>query len=140
MITILAVDDNPNDLFFMTRALSPSAVAHRLITAGDGVEARECLQNMAVGETACGDLIVFSDVDMPRQGGLQLLQWIKEDPRLQRIPVVMVSSFENQANVARAFELGAIACLPKPPDPKAVSGLLQTITGQGPDQNRERAA
>jgi CheY-like chemotaxis protein len=131
MITILAVDDNPNDLFLIRRALRPSEFPCELITAENGIEAQKRLLKLADtgGENP---LVVFSDVDMPQQGGFAFLEWLKREPGLNQIPVVMISSFENQANVERAFELGALACMTKPPNPKAVHGLLKTISNMAP--------
>lgn len=129
MITILAVDDNPDDLFFLKCAFGSSA-GYRFMTAGDGIEAQERLRNIARGKDLAADsVVIFSDLNMPRQNGLEFLQSLKSEVRFRDLPVVMISSFDNQAEINKAFELGAVACMVKPPDPNATKGLLKTITG-----------
>ena len=128
MKTVLAVDDNQEDLFLLERTLSLVGFEHRLLTAADGVEAETLLESVG----ACRDFalpwIIFLDVNMPRRGGHAFLQWLKRKPHFRRIPVVMLSSFDDPTDMDRAFELGAIACLRKPPAPKAVQGLINTLT------------
>ena len=125
MITILAVDDNPYEVELLERTLEETGIDCHLITARNGIEAQELLKSFS--PRGPQDLVIFSDVNMPRQGGLEFLKWLQEEPRFQRYPVVMMSSFDNRREMSRAFELGALACMIKPPDPLAIRGLLQTI-------------
>ncbi len=125
--TILAVDDDANDLLLLEGALYPAGAGYKLLTAGNGLDAQMRLLQIIKDNADVAGIVIFSDVDMPSQDGFGFLKWLKEDPRLREIPVVMISSFDNRSNVNRAFELGAVACLVKPPDPRAVEGLLETI-------------
>lgn len=129
---ILAVDDDSNDLHWMEAAISGASIdefSYHLSKAKSAVEARVYLTAL-IEECQEGDeIIVFSDVNMPCESGLQLLEWLKEQPQFEGIPVVIVSSFDRRRDIIRAFELGAVACMFKPPEPKAVKGLLKTIKG-----------
>jgi CheY-like chemotaxis protein len=69
--------------------------------------------------------VIFSDINMPRRSGFQLLQWVKRQPNFARIPVVMISDFMNPVHREKAFALGAIACLPKPPEPAEAQRLTR---------------
>ncbi|MGZ8940419.1 MAG: response regulator [Limisphaerales bacterium] len=126
MITILALDDDPNDLYFLKRALDRSGIPCNVISAHNGLEAQDVLKTM---DQSAGtqELVIFSDVDMPRQNGLEFLKWLKGEPHFHSLPVVMLSSFDNSRDINRALEFGASACMIKPPEPNAVKGLLQTI-------------
>ena len=129
---ILAVDDDANDLFWMEEAImeaSKNDFSYHLSMAKNASEARLLLTTL-IQECQEGDeIIIFSDVNMPSESGLQLLEWLKDQPQFNDIPVVIVSSFDRRKEIVRAFELGAVACMFKPPEPKAVKGLLNTIKG-----------
>ena len=140
MMTILAVEDNPNDLLFLERALDRAGIRCNLISARNGVEAQDVLKTMEQS-AATQELVIFSDVNMPRQNGLEFLRWLKGEPHFNRLPVVMLSSFDGSRDMNRAFEFGAWACMTKPPDPNAVKGLLATVQGMvRPGNEPEKAA
>ncbi len=128
MKTILAVDDNRDDLFLLEWALSRSGVEHRLITAGDGVEAEELLDRIEQREDASLPSLIFLDVNMPRLGGLQFLDRFMRQPGRASIPVVMLSSFDDPRDMDKALELGATACLQKPPALKDLHRVVSALT------------
>ena len=136
MRTILAVDDSRDDLLLLERTLSVAGVEHRLLTAGDGVEAEELLEGIEEGSNSTFPSFVFLDVNMPRRNGFAFLDWFKSKPRCARIPVVMLSSFDDPSEMDKALALGAAGCLQKPPAARAVQRLLQTLTDRssGRDQ------
>lgn len=85
------------------------------------------------------NLVIFADVAMPKQNGLEFLKWLKDEPHFHGLPVVMLSSFDNSRDIKRALECGASACMIKPPDPNAVKGLLQTLqSGQSGANEQEQ--
>jgi two-component system chemotaxis sensor kinase CheA len=102
--TILVVDDS-----FTTRTLETSILetnGYRVHVAMDGLEALTVLRSEKI------DLVV-SDIQMPRLDGFGLLEEMKRDPRLARIPVVIVSSMENRADQEQGLRLGADAYIIK---------------------------
>jgi two-component system chemotaxis sensor kinase CheA len=104
--TILVVDDS-----ITTRTLQKSileAQGYRVLLSVDGIDA---LQTLRSGETAV-DLVV-ADVEMPRLDGFGLLQAIRNDARLAQIPVIMMTSRADAADVRRGLELGAGAYITK---------------------------
>jgi CheY-like chemotaxis protein len=125
--TVLAVDDNLDDLFFLKYALSPVLSGGRLLTATDCAEAEELLQSMQAEGCAALPGIIFLDIHLPGQNGFQLLQRIKQTPPYREIPVVMLSTFDNASDMNVAYELGAITCLKKPPTRNAVQRLAGTL-------------
>ena len=104
--SILVVDDS-----ITTRTLEKSileAQGYRVLLAVDGVEALNLLR----GGEAVIDL-VLADVEMPRMDGFGLLQAIKNDPRLAGLPVILMTSRADEADIRRGLELGAGAYLTK---------------------------
>jgi two-component system chemotaxis sensor kinase CheA len=112
--TILVADDS-----ITSRTLEKSileAHGYRVITAVDGLEALERLQSDRGQEAGRGaDMIdmVLADVEMPRMDGFALLQAIKGDPDLARIPVIIMTSRAAPADVRRGLDLGAAAYIAK---------------------------
>jgi two-component system, chemotaxis family, sensor kinase CheA len=101
---ILIVDDS-----LTTRTLEKSileAQGYKVSVAVDGVEALNCLQSEAVG-------LVVTDLEMPRMDGFALLIEMKRDPRLAKIPVIIVSSVENREQQEHGLALGADAYVVK---------------------------
>jgi CheY-like chemotaxis protein len=129
--TFLILDDNPDDLLLLERALSRSSIRHELTAAGDGFEAQEWLEAHENGPDAA-PMVILSDLNMPRCNGLELLAWLKADARFNRSPVVLISSFDNPADMERAVELGAEACVRKPPNASELDDLLARIAPAPP--------
>ena len=115
---LLVVDDSLS----ARRTLAKMLQAHGcdVLEAADGVEALECLSRQRV--TA-----VLTDLEMPRRDGLDLLREVRSDPEMRSIPVVVVTSRDDDVPRRRARDLGALAYLTKPLDAKAVAGVLSRL-------------
>jgi CheY-like chemotaxis protein len=129
-ITVLLVEDDLNDIFLVKRAFKLANLIHPLQIVTDGVEAVQYL----IGEGKYADRrthplpqLIVMDLKLPRKTGLEILEWLKKDGALKRIPVVIVSSSENPADINRAYELGANAYMIKPVDFHEVEHLFQSI-------------
>jgi CheY-like chemotaxis protein len=130
--TVLLVEDDLNDIFLVKRAFKLARVRNPLQVVTDGQEAILYLK----GEGKYRDRevnplpkLMVMDIKMPRATGFEVLEWVKGSAgHLKRIPVVIVSSSENPADINRAYELGANAYMVKPVDYKAVEHLFQSIT------------
>jgi CheY-like chemotaxis protein len=107
---ILLVEDNPGDVRLTKEALKECGVPHQLTVAGDGVEAMRLLRG---GQTP--DLIQL-DLNQPRKDGREVLEEVKADPQLRRIPVVILTTSNSQTDVARAYDLHVNAYVVKPVD------------------------
>lgn len=128
--SILLVEDNADDVFFLRRAFTAAGLEHPLNVVTDGQAAMDYLQG--IGEYRDRNAhplprLVIADLKMPRVGGFELVQWMRQDPVLRLIPVVVLSSSSLAADVNRAYALGANAYMIKPPDPRALDQLFQTI-------------
>jgi CheY-like chemotaxis protein len=130
--TVMLVEDDLNDIFIVKRAFKLAHIQSPLQVVTDGEDAIDYLR----GEGKYSDRgtyplphLVVMDLKMPRKTGFEVLEWIKRDGRpLRRVPVVIVSSSDNPADVNRAYELGANAYMVKPVDFRAVEHLFECIT------------
>lgn len=129
-ITVLLVEDDLNDIFLVKRAFKKANLTNPLQIVTDGVEAVQYL----IGEGKYADRkahpipeLIVMDLKMPRKTGLEVLEWLKKDNSLRRIPVIIVSSSDQAWDINRAYEMGANAYMVKPVDFHAVEHLFQSI-------------
>ena len=129
--TVLLVEDDLNDIFLVKRAFKMARLITPLQVVTDGADAVSYLR----GEGKYADReayplpkLIVMDIKMPRLTGFEVLEWIKQDVPLRRIPIVIVSSSNNPSDINRAYELGANAYMVKPVDYRAVERLFETIT------------
>jgi CheY-like chemotaxis protein len=115
--TLLLVEDNEDDAFFLLRALKNAGVARPPAHVPDG---REAIAYLA-GEGAYADrvahplpAVVFLDLNLPYKTGLQVLEWIRQRPELARIVVIALTSSSEQSDLRRAYQLGANSYIVKP--------------------------
>jgi sigma-B regulation protein RsbU (phosphoserine phosphatase) len=113
---ILVVDDYDDNRYTLTRYLQRSGYRN-VATANDGEEAIARLKADAF------DLLLL-DVMMPKVDGYQVLSWLKDQPRLRDLPVIMVSALNEMGSVVRCIELGAIDYLLKPFNPVLLKARL----------------
>ncbi|AAF12176.1 MULTISPECIES: response regulator [Deinococcus] len=112
-IEILLTEDNPADILLTEEAFEEADFPHRLHVARDGVEALTFLRREENGELPTPDVILL-DLNMPRLSGLELLDILKEDPQLQHIPVIVLTTSRAEEDVWRSYKLHANAYIPKP--------------------------
>jgi CheY-like chemotaxis protein len=136
--TILAVDDNENDIWLLARALSPVMGASRFIAASDGAEAQVLVQRMSEAGASALPAVILTDIKMPILDGFEFLEWIKGRPACAQIPVVLLSSFDDPSHLTRARSLGAYACLTKPPEPTVIQSLVAKFI-HAPDAHAPRS-
>ncbi len=126
---ILIAEDDPDDAFLLRRTFVKAQVANPLVFVGDGDEAIRYLSGLerfSAHEEQPWPVVLFLDLKMPRRNGFELLEWLREQPPFGGLPVVVLTSSREPADVTRAYELGANAYLVKPSTP---NDLLATVRG-----------
>jgi CheY-like chemotaxis protein len=123
--TLLHVEDNPDDVMLMNLAFNRAGISARLHVVNDGDEAIAALENSAFGGTP--PVCVLLDVKLPRVSGLEVLAWIRSQPSLKRLPVILLTSSSQTTDINRAYDLGANSFLVKPPDLDALTQLVKTV-------------
>lgn len=122
---ILHVEDNPDDVMLMNLAFNRAGISARLHVVSDGDEAITALEKSTLNGGA--PVCVLLDVKLPRVSGLEVLAWIREQPRLRRLPVILLTSSSQTADINRAYDLGANSFLVKPPDLDSLTQLVKTV-------------
>jgi chemotaxis family two-component system response regulator Rcp1 len=145
LIEILLVEDNPGDADLAREALEESKVLNNLHVAGDGVAALAFLrQEGPYVDMPRPDLILL-DLNLPKKSGHEVLAEIKRDPRLNFIPVVILTTSAAERDVMKAYSLHANAYIIKPVDldqfievVKSIEDFWLTIVKLPPNEaNRE---
>ncbi len=111
---ILLVEDNPMDLDLTLRAFQRRRLTNPIEVARDGEEALAWIPRWEAGEPI--PALILLDIRMPRVDGLEVLRQLKSHPRFRTIPVVMLTTSAESADVQTAFELGANSYIVKPVD------------------------
>jgi CheY-like chemotaxis protein len=127
---ILYAEDDENDAFLMDRVFQKLKVPNRLQVVADGKLAIAYLAGSAPyqsRETYPLPVLLLLDLSLPGRHGLEVLKWIKGEPALTTLPVVVLSSSNQQSDVHRAFLLGAQGFIVKPGDPDELSRIVQVI-------------
>jgi DNA-binding response OmpR family regulator len=109
---IVLVEDNPDDQALTLRALKKQNLANDIIVLNDGVEALEFLLDP---EKPLPHLVLL-DLKLPKLDGLQLLHRLRSDPRTQVLPVVVLTSSDEDRDVIEGYRLGANSYIRKPVD------------------------
>ena len=113
--TILLVEDNPDDVRLTQRAFKQNNITNELIVASDGVEALDYLTS-AVAGSGILPAVILLDLKLPRMSGLELLQHIRADERLKCLPVVILTSSQEEQDIMKSYDLGANSYIRKPVD------------------------
>jgi CheY-like chemotaxis protein len=129
-VTILHVEDDPNDVLLIGRAFRKAEISAQVQVVNDGEQAVQYLS----GANEFSDrhkypapAFVLLDMKLPRKSGTEVLEWIRAQPILKRLPVVMLTASRQPIDVNRAYELGANAYLVKPVNFDALVDLLKTL-------------
>jgi CheY-like chemotaxis protein len=98
------------------KALEQGKLANNLHVTTDGVDALEFLRQDGEYEDAPRPDLILLDLNMPRKDGQEVLEELRADDELRRIPVVVLTSSESEEDIVRSYELNANAYLTKPVD------------------------
>ena len=126
-IELLLVEDSEPDVRLTREALHEAKVKNRLWVVEDGVEALEFLRRQGRYADAPRPDLILLDLNLPRQDGRQVLQEIKNDESLKRIPVVILTTSKNEEDVLRAYDLHANCYITKPVDFNRFMEVVKSI-------------
>jgi two-component system, chemotaxis family, response regulator Rcp1 len=115
-IEILLVEDNPGDVELTREALDVAKVANRLHVVDDGADAIDFLLRRGKFTGVPQPDIILLDLNLPNKDGRQLLSEIKADANLATIPIVVLTTSQEHADILRAYQLHANCYITKPVD------------------------
>ncbi|MEI8085117.1 MAG: response regulator [Paludibacter sp.] len=116
--TILIVDDSRNDVELALAALTEKNLANEVIVAEDGVEALDFLYKRGkyAGNLNGSPVVILLDIKMPRMNGIEVLKHIRSNPDFKLIPVIMLTSSNEEKDLVESYKLGANSYVVKPVD------------------------
>jgi chemotaxis family two-component system response regulator Rcp1 len=126
-IDILMVEDNPGDVRLVTEALKHHGIHNNLHVARDGVEALAFLHREGGYADASRPGLILLDLDLPREDGREVLAQIKQDPDLKRIPVVILTTSQDEGDTLTAYDLHANCYVIKPIELDQIIKVVRAI-------------
>lgn len=126
-VEILLVEDNPGDVLLAKEALKEAKVYNNLHVASDGEQALKYLQRQGQHEDAPRPDLIILDLNLPRRSGREVLEVIKNDAALRRIPVVVLTTSMAEDDVLRAYDLNANCYITKPIDLEELVKVVRAI-------------
>ncbi|MGC3976386.1 MAG: response regulator [Nitrospira sp.] len=115
-IEILLVEDNPGDVRLTIEALKEAKVINHLTVVKDGMEALAFLRRQGSYTAAPRPHLIVLDLNLPRKDGREVLAVIKADDNLKRIPVVVLTTSQDEQDVLKSYNLHANCYITKPVD------------------------
>ena len=116
MIEVLLVEDDPGDVLMTREAFEEHKLRNRLNVVSDGAQALAYLRREAPFADAPRPDLVLLDLNLPKRDGREVLAEIKDDPDLQQIPVVVLTTSQADEDIVRSYRLHANAYVTKPVD------------------------
>lgn len=126
---ILLVEDNPQDAELALKALGSSHLANEVLHVWDGAEALDYLYRRGeyAGRLEGNPAVVLLDLKMPRVDGLEVLRQVKGDPVLKGVPMVVMTSSQENRDLSACYELGVNAYVVKPVKFQAFVEAVQQV-------------
>ena len=127
---ILLAEDDPNDVLLIQRAFQRNHVANPVQVVRDGDEALAYLSGQAPfadRERHPLPVLMLMDLKMPRKSGLEVLEWVRQQPGLKRLPIIVLTSSNQSPDINRAYELGANSYLVKPAGFDSLLDLVKNL-------------
>ncbi len=116
LIEILLVEDNPGDVILTEEALRDDKLKVTLNVVNDGEEAMDFLNRRGAHTNAPRPDLILLDLNLPKKDGREVLAEIKNDPLLKSIPVVILTTYQAEEDILKAYALNANCYVQKPID------------------------
>jgi len=129
-VEILVVEDNPDDLEMMLRALRKINLANHIHAARDGAEALDfifCRGDYSSRQIEDRPKVILLDLKLPKVDGLEVLQRLKADSRTSMIPVTILTSSREQRDVVESYKLGVNSYIVKPVNFESFAKAVQEM-------------
>ncbi|WP_447962898.1 response regulator [Nitrospira sp. Ecomares 2.1] len=126
-IEILLIEDNPADIRLTQEAFRAARLHNTIHVAQDGVSAMSFIRQTAPFQDAPRPDLILLDLNLPKMDGREILKEIKSDPHTRTIPVVVLTTSEDEGDVLRSYDLHANAYLVKPIDVLRFIKMIQSL-------------
>ncbi|MFB2875430.1 response regulator [Floridanema aerugineum] len=128
--TLLLVEDNADDEELTLMAFEQGGITNAVVVARDGVEALDYLFATGIYRDRPPEnlpILILLDLQLPRINGLEVLQRIKQTPRTQKIPVVILTTSNEQQDLVESYSLGCNSYIQKPVDYDRFLNVIQQL-------------
>ena len=126
-IEVLLVEDSPDDADLTIDALRNGRVRNRITHVEDGIQAMAFLRQEGKYAAAPRPDLILLDLNLPRKSGREVLAEVKQDPDLRRIPVVIMTSSDDEKDILAAYNLYVNCYVTKPVDLDQFIGVVKSI-------------
>ncbi len=123
---VILIEDNPFDAELTLRALRKGGLAERVKVFADGVEALDFLFNPPAASHHFPK-VIFLDLKLPKMSGLEIISQLRGNKHTRLIPVVMLTSSQEESDILESYQLGANSYVVKPVDYDAYIGLVENL-------------
>jgi two-component system, response regulator len=129
LVSIVMADDDPDDRFMAKEAFEENRLANDLYFVHDGEELMDYLLNRGRYENANNPVpgLILLDLNMPKKDGREVLQEIKADPKLKRIPVIVLTTSQAEEDILKSYDLGVSSFITKPVTFQDLVRVIRTI-------------
>ena len=127
-LAILCVEDDENDVWMMLRVFKKLGLSSPVHVCRDGEEARAYIQGSGTyGDRARFQFpnLIISDLKMPKMGGFEMLEWLRTETPYAALPVIVLTSSKEEADIHRAYQLGANSYAVKPRDLTGLENFIK---------------
>jgi len=126
-IDILLIEDNPGDVRLTQEAFKDGKVRNKLFVVSDGLEAMDFLHQRDPFKDAPRPDLILLDLNLPKKDGREVLEEIKTETDLRRIPVVILTTSKADEDILRTYDLHANCYIPKPVDLDEFMTVIRSI-------------
>jgi len=130
-ITVLMADDDPDDRLMTKEAWEENRIANTLVFVNDGEELMDYLYHRgrhSDPKTSPRPGLILLDLNMPKKDGREALKEIKADPNLGRIPIVIITTSNEEEEIVRSYDLGVNSFLSKPVTFDELVKMIQVLS------------
>jgi len=128
-VRILLAEDNPGDVLLFREALRSSNLACELIVAQDGEKALQLLENAGTPDSSARPDLIVLDINLPKRSGQEVLRWVRGNPGLAAVPVMILTSSASPDDKTKATLLGANLYVQKSSNLDEIFEIGATVQG-----------
>ena len=128
----MLVEDNEDDVFLMKRALKAAAIKNPLHVVEDGQQAIDYLAGLGKFEDRAKyplPSVIFLDLKLPIKSGMEVLSWLRHQPGMEQVVVLVLTSSSEPSDLKQSYKLGANSYLVKPPTVEKLLELAKACKG-----------
>lgn len=122
-VTIVVVEDDEGHARLIEKNLRRAGVNNNIVRCRDGANALEVFRS----EVVAGQLLILLDLNLPDMSGLDILRYLKSDPRTALAPVMVLTTTDDKTEIDRCYELGCNVYISKPVDYDQFANAIQRL-------------